>query len=254
MTEHPDADTHARFVQGELDAAHRVRFEAHVAECQACAAQLTREARLELTLLALAAPAQLHGTAQAPRAIDALDGASPAPVAAHVHMHVDDAALDQFATGALHGAGLAQFEAHVAGCERCAHRLALVARFELALVEVASAASAHAPTRRARARAGIRHAVVAVATAAVVVLVLRGREPREQRVGTSLPMPDVTCTVRPEQAACVADAHRHGLFVQYPTSAGPPPLVGVRSSAGPSISPSIASSISPSGGEPEAVK
>lgn len=50
-------------------------------------------------------------------------------------------------------------------------------------------------------------------------------------------IPDVVCSDGPDQGACVERAGRHGLFVQYPDWAGPPPLAAVDPSAGPTIAP-----------------
>jgi hypothetical protein len=55
MTEHSDATELALFVRGELAGSRRDSFEAHVARCDECAAQLASEARLELALVELGA-------------------------------------------------------------------------------------------------------------------------------------------------------------------------------------------------------
>jgi hypothetical protein len=47
---------------------------------------------------------------------------------------------------------------------------------------------------------------------------------RRHDAESSGPIPDVICADGPEQDACVAEAHRHGLFVAYPTRAGAPRL------------------------------
>jgi hypothetical protein len=65
MADHPDATELAAFVAGELAGPPLARFEAHVASCDGCAAQLAREARIELALIELgselaAAPAARH--------------------------------------------------------------------------------------------------------------------------------------------------------------------------------------------------
>jgi len=51
MTEHLETTEFEQFAQGALDASRLARFEAHASSCQACAAALMREARLELALV-----------------------------------------------------------------------------------------------------------------------------------------------------------------------------------------------------------
>jgi len=54
MKEHLEPAELEQFVLGTLDDTRLAQFEAHVSRCAACAASLTREARLELALVELA--------------------------------------------------------------------------------------------------------------------------------------------------------------------------------------------------------
>lgn len=62
MPGHATPDALEQYVIGALDAASAAWVEAHVAGCEACAAALQREARLELSLFEVAAqPSSLAG-------------------------------------------------------------------------------------------------------------------------------------------------------------------------------------------------
>jgi Putative zinc-finger len=144
--------------------------------------------------------------------------------------HVSDNEIEEFALGELPVARLAVFEAHVSTCERCAVRLARESRLELQLAEVHAAPAA--PRRRISHRTGAALATVALAAAVLVLFVRREDDEPEIR-----PIPNVVCPDGPTQDACVRRAQRHGLYVQYPDWAGPPPFGDGAWEDGPSVAP-----------------
>jgi len=82
-----------------------------------------------------------------------------------------------------------------------------------------------------------------IAVAAVLALVLLRRPPvQEANAPELLPsprpsaIPAVVCDSLMDQTACIERAHRHGLYVKYPSGAGAPPIGGA-STVGPSSSP-----------------
>jgi hypothetical protein len=137
--------------------------------------------------------------------------------------HHDATELALFVRGELEGARRASFEAHVAGCEACAARLASEARLEVAL-EALGPALAGGLARRRRVRRAVAAAVVAAAAAVVLVTVHRGGELAPLATRS---LPQVTCADGPDQSACIKRAHQHGLFVRYPSWAGAPPFGGL---------------------------
>lgn len=105
MCDHPASSDVALFVHGELDGARRARFEAHVAQCGACAEQLAGEARLELALFEVAsAPPARMSARRTPRRHTATRAAAAAVVAiALVVMTRRDAAPPIEASRAIPG-------------------------------------------------------------------------------------------------------------------------------------------------------
>lgn len=82
-----------------------------------------------------------------------------------------------------------------------------------------------------------------IAAAAALALVLLERPPVEEAKAPELvpsPRPSATpavvCDSLMDQTACIERAHRHGLYVKYPSGAGAPPIGGA-STVGPSSSP-----------------
>jgi hypothetical protein len=161
--------------------------------------------------------------------------------------------FESFVIGAMPEPETRAFVAHVSECESCAKKLAIEAHAELAVLEVhaASKGAIHrgAPVKsRSRARwAGTGALALA---AAVLLFVLFGRGRHEEASSSTPkstmtvsapraaePIPLVICPDGRGQEKCVEDAHRHGLFVSYPPSAGAPPLGGGRSGQGPNGSP-----------------
>jgi len=142
--------------------------------------------------------------------------------------HLSDTEIEQFIIGALDPDRLPEVEAHAAACDTCAARLAREARFEVRL-----AAVARAPRRRRTIPVFAAGAVLAAAAA--LLLIVRGtvHPPAGGRVAALA----VICPDGADQAACVRTSHRHGLFVQYPDSAGPPSGGGSLALSGPSESP-----------------
>jgi hypothetical protein len=145
--------------------------------------------------------------------------------------HPDAAVLALFVQGELTDAASGELSAHVASCAACAEALAGEAR-----VEVALGALGGRPARP-RLRAGRVAALAAAAAVVLAVVAVRDGGP----VGSSIaagewPSGGVICASGADQAACVRRAHHHGLFVQYPSWAGPPPL-GRAPGGGPSSSP-----------------
>src|SRR5262249_31260939 len=115
--------------------------------------------------------------------------------------HPSDDALVDFVLGALDASALGELERHVSACDACAAKLAREAELELALPEIARAA-----TNVARPRRWVRAVPVAaaLAAAAVVAIVLMRHATNAEASG---PIPDVICADGPEQDACIADAH-----------------------------------------------
>lgn len=156
--------------------------------------------------------------------------------------HTDPLELAMFVRGELTGARLDSFEAHVAACQPCARRLTGEARLEVALAELGpSLASAPPLARRRRARWVPPVVALAAAAAVLLVVVLRDRAPAP-RAANIRSIPGVVCGDGPAQAECVTNAHRHGLFVAYPPSAGQPfggttLAPGSNGSNGPTTSP-----------------
>jgi len=149
-----------------------------------------------------------------------------------MHDHVDASEIEDFVIGALAGDRRARFETHLSSCDHCAQRLAREARLEVALVEVQAAAAA--TRRRQRLVAGSMWGAPVLVVAILAALVL-GKGDRPGGAGSA--RAHVVCSDGPDQLACVDDAHRHGLFVQYPVWAGPPPFGEQDPSAGPSAAP-----------------
>ena len=145
--------------------------------------------------------------------------------------HVSDNEIEEFALGELPVARLAGFEAHVSSCEQCTVRLAREARLELQLAEV-HAAPAAVSRRRISHRTGAALATFALAAAVLVLFLRRGGDDPDMR-----PIPNVVCPDGPTQNACVRRAQRHGLYVQYPDWAGPPPFGDGAWEDGPSVAP-----------------
>ena len=137
--------------------------------------------------------------------------------------HPSDDALFDFARGEPSAETGPAFERHVSTCDACAARLAREARLELALADVAALRSqpqaqvGSIARARRRRRVGVAIAA-ALAVAAALVIVLR----KPRWAAASSPIPDVVCVDGPEQEACIRRAHRHGLFVAYPSRAGAP--------------------------------
>jgi hypothetical protein len=149
--------------------------------------------------------------------------------------HVEASELEAFVIGALDGERLERFEAHLASCESCAARLAREAALEVALVEV-QAAAAKPRRRRFASNAAWTAPVLVVAVIAAIAL-RRGADRDDRQAILARPRPQVVCADGPDQVACVDDAHRHGLFVQYPTWADSPPLGNRDPNAGPWSAP-----------------
>jgi len=137
--------------------------------------------------------------------------------------HPDATELEQFVRGQLDDGPRQRFEAHLGSCGACAAALAREARLELALVELATveAACPAAPRPSVARRRSLQLAAAAAAIALLILAIRTGTAPPGAIARTS---PNVTCPAGAAQAACVRSAHRHGLFVQYPGWAGPPPL------------------------------
>jgi len=159
--------------------------------------------------------------------------------------HLDTAELEDFVQGTLDGTRLAQFEARVSSCDACAASLMREARLELALVELGTPA-ASPPARRWSRRAMPAVLAIAATAAAILLVVARPGSPA-WRAASVRSIPGVVCPPGTEQATCVQRAHGHGLFVEEPAWAGPPPLgdreldavwgPALRSSIGPSRPP-----------------
>jgi hypothetical protein len=139
--------------------------------------------------------------------------------------HPDPASFEHFIMGTLDDTERGQFERHAAACERCAAALAREARLELALVELAAMPAA--PRRRA-ARALWAAPMLAAAAALLVWWRVERGAPFGPHPADALAPPSgpVVCSVVRERAACIAAAHRRGLYVSYPSNAGAPtPIV-----------------------------
>jgi hypothetical protein len=143
--------------------------------------------------------------------------------------HVAASEIEEFVIGALTEDRRARFEEHVASCDECGERLAREARLELALVEVAAAA----PRRRRSLAARTAWAAPIAVVAVVIAFTLRDDHRGVAGGGRAR----VVCADGPDQLACVEDAERHGLFVQYPDWAGAPPLGDPDPASGPSTAP-----------------
>jgi hypothetical protein len=139
--------------------------------------------------------------------------------------HADATELALFVRGELEGSQLASFEAHVSSCAACAALLTREARLELALLELGARGELAAPAGRRVLARRLVGATLTLGVAAGLVLTLW--PPRESARPGSRSIPGVVCAQGAEQAACVKRAHDHGLFVRYPTWAGPPPLGGI---------------------------
>jgi len=161
-------------------------------------------------------------------------------------------ALEAFVMGALEADP--KLEEHLATCDACTARLAEEARLELALHGVAdrvrrrtprAAPGALPPRERPTLRQrtiGWAKVLLAATLAAGLVLQTIGpglRSPaREAAQPAPPPIPNVICPDGLQQVACVEEAHRHGLYVEYPAWAGAPPLGGSRTfGAGPDGAP-----------------
>jgi len=158
--------------------------------------------------------------------------------------HPTPAEIEAFVLGIRAAAPGSEFEAHVSSCSECAALLAHEARVELALGSVA--ASSKAPP--ARARRAVMTATIAALAAAAAWAIARAPAPagaadvamiealRRAPIAASDPIPAAVCPAGPDQRACIEQAHRHGLFVDYPASAGAPQWGG-RAADGPSTCP-----------------
>jgi anti-sigma factor RsiW len=222
MADHPDASELAAFVTGELAGPPLARFEAHVASCDGCAAQLAREARIELALIDLGGELAAAAGRGLPGAVAAVG-------------HPDATELAAFVAGELAGPPLARFEAHIASCDDCAAQLAREARIELALIELAAAPAA-------RRRRGLRAAVGAVVIAAAAAALLVVRLDRAQ-LESSPWLASASCESGRAPAECARPPLRGSSArrAEIPLR-GSPDLVltvapGRRPSAGPSSSP-----------------
>ena len=156
--------------------------------------------------------------------------------------------FEGFVTGALVGAAERRFAAHVSACEACSERLASEAQLEERLHQLAERRVA--PERPRAERTQVRElrprrtravaAVAVVAAAAAVALLTRSPTPKGPAAVVATPAPSaipaVVCADLEDQAACIEQAHRRGLFVRFPTGAGAPPIGGA-STGGPSTSP-----------------
>src|SRR5262249_3991834 len=135
--------------------------------------------------------------------------------------HPDSASFEEFVLGVLRPERAEVFTEHVAGCDACSARLAREGRVA-GLLEGVGREPAGRPVlvgavtkrRRAFVAAG---AVLAVAAA--LALVFRGKQDPSP-AAPSAPIANVVCPDGPNQVACVEDAHRHGLYVEYPSWAG----------------------------------
>lgn len=124
--------------------------------------------------------------------------------------HPDD--LDLYVMGAVSDERREEIEAHVMACADCAAVLAREARLELALVEVAGAPIASIRASRRRPR---RLLIAAGFLAAAGVAALFGTRLRSRPPVAPTPIV-VTCPLDNHARACVDQARRHGLYVQYP--------------------------------------
>ena len=133
-----------------------------------------------------------------------------------------------YVSGALAGAEARQFEQHVTTCQSCARRLEEEARLEMQLHEVGASAAA-ADARRAAPlamsprvwpRRGLLAAGLAV-TLAVALYTSRPRPAGEGAADAQAVLPSrapfaITCLDDAQRAACIEDAGRHGLRIDYP--------------------------------------
>ncbi|APR78374.1 Hypothetical protein A7982_03721 [Minicystis rosea] len=199
--EHLPEQAFADFVMGAASPAEALAFEAHVARCDACTSRLAREATLELALADVARAEAMEVSGAAVRAESADAAAMPA--------------------SGTEVAAIAEVAASSTAARSDANRIV-----ETVAPNVAA--------RAGGARPGLQplrfvRLLPLVAAAAAVWAAFVHRAPSAEASG---PIPNAVCPDGPAQEGCVARAHRHGLFVAYPSRAGAPRFEGRARSAG----------------------
>ncbi len=133
--------------------------------------------------------------------------------------HLDDLLLDAFVSGASSPAEDDQVSTHVKVCEACAARLREFAQAE----DVFPALARSQPPARSRSRR-IAAGIALLAASLALVVAWQMRQPRHVVSPVAEAIAPVICPDGPDQRACVNAAHRKGLVVNYPDSAGAPLL------------------------------
>ena len=136
--------------------------------------------------------------------------------------HLSSEMLELFVLGALDPGQVDAVGRHVGVCAECASRLEREAQLELAFHWAALA-------RRQRHRRASRAwgAGLSLAAAAMVAwLSLRPDVTQLTVEGAVVTAQGLTCPDGPQQPDCIERAHRRGLLVSYPVSAGFPSLDG----------------------------
>jgi hypothetical protein len=153
-------------------------------------------------------------------------------------MHPAESTFEAYVLGILPASERSSFVTHVAECEACSERLSREATLELSLLEARAALPPRRVTARRRRVPNVVYLAVAMAAAVLLWFRFRPHPPAPVAArAPAAPIPAVECRDWTKQAACIQEAHRHGLYVSYPATDSVPMLGGGASSAGPSAPP-----------------